>query len=66
MHTQQDVLIEPITDTQARVLDEVFPDRCPVKGTSMEDIWFAAGARSVVNWLIEQKRRAESPYPSED
>lgn len=32
-------------------LEEIFRDRCPERGMTMEDVWFAAGAASVVRKL---------------
>lgn len=37
-------------------LAEVFPDRCASLGQTPEQIFFAAGQRSVVNFLIEIHR----------
>jgi hypothetical protein len=41
------------------VLDEMYPDRCPHLDMTPEQIWHASGQRSVVNFLIELRRRTQ-------
>jgi len=40
-----------ISDELIAKLEEVFPNQCPNKGTKIEDIYWQAGAASVVVWL---------------
>ena len=34
-------------------LDQTFPDRCPTMANSDREVWFNAGRRSVVNFLLD-------------
>ena len=44
-----------ITDELIQALDAVFPDRCPDLLFSDREVWYRAGQRSVVDYLIEQQ-----------
>ena len=35
-------------------LEVIFPDRCPHKGTKIEDIYFDAGSVAVVTWIKQE------------
>ena len=49
--------LPPITDDLIQGLDEVFPNRHPDLSLSDREIWYRAGQRYVVNYLIEQQKR---------
>lgn len=56
--SQQDFPLIP--DDLLQALDKSFPDRCPSIKDSDREVWFKAGARSVVNFLKQlQKTQAE-------
>ena len=40
-------------------LDERFPDKCPDLDMSDREIWFQAGQRSVIDFLIEHFRKQQ-------
>lgn len=40
-----------VTPELLALLDPIFPNQCPSPGTTMDDIWFAAGQASVVQFL---------------
>jgi hypothetical protein len=48
----------PIDQALLRWLDDIHPERCPNKGTPLEDIWFYAGGRDLIRTLrIEFERQ---------
>jgi len=49
--------LPPITDDLIQGLDEVFPNRHPDLSLSDREIWYRAGQRYVVDYLIEQQKR---------
>ena len=46
-----------ITDELIQALDAVFPNRCPDLSLSDREVWYRAGQRFVVDYLIEQQLR---------
>ena len=52
-------------DDTLMMLNQLFPEMSARLEWSEKEIWFRAGQRSVVNWLLELKRREEDPN-SED
>ena len=46
-------------------LDHVFPDQTAQLEWSDREVWYRAGQRSVVSWLLELKRRNENPNTEE-
>jgi len=52
-------------DDTLEMLNQLFPEMSARLEWSEKEIWFRAGQRSVVNWLLELKRREEDPN-SED
>ena len=48
------------------ILDDIFPEQCANLEWDDREVWFRAGQRSVVNWLLELKRRTENPNNEED
>ena len=46
-----------ITDELIFALDQIFPNRHPDLSLSDREIWYRAGQRSVVDYLIEQQKR---------
>ena len=48
-----------IPDDLLKALDERFPNHWPSLDAVDREIWFAAGARSVVDYLLDQKRRQQ-------
>jgi hypothetical protein len=53
------VKLPQITDDLIQGLDEVFPNRQPELSLSFSDkeVWYRAGQRFVVDYLIEQQKR---------
>ena len=51
------VKLPPITDDLIQGLDEVFPNRHPELSLSDREVWYRAGQRFVVDYLIEQQKR---------
>ena len=49
--------LPPITDELINGLDSVFPQRHPDLSLSDREIWYKAGQRYVVDFLIEQQLR---------
>ena len=46
-----------ITDDLLQGLDNLYPQRHPDLSLSDREIWYRAGQRSVVDYLIEQQKR---------
>ena len=46
-----------ITDDLIQALDDLYPQRHPDLSLSDREIWYRAGQRSVVDYLIEQQKR---------
>ena len=46
-----------ITDELIQALDAVFPNRHPDLSLSDREVWYRAGQRYVVDYLIEQQLR---------
>ena len=49
--------LPPITDELINGLASVFPQRHPDLSWSEKEIWYKAGQRYVVDFLIEQQKR---------
>lgn len=47
------------------MLEEVFPEESARLEWSDREVWYKAGQRSVVQWLLELKRREENPNPED-
>ncbi len=47
-------------------LDLIFPEQSALLEWTDREVWFRAGQRSVVQWLLELKRRDENPNNLED
>jgi|TARA_R100000995_G_C3383027_1_gene76855 hypothetical protein len=52
-------LLPPITNELIAGLDAAFPQRHPDLSLSDREIWYKAGQRFVVDYLIEQQKRQE-------
>ena len=52
-------LLPPITNELIDGLDAAFPHRHPDLSLSDREIWYKAGQRFVVDYLIEQQRRQQ-------
>jgi hypothetical protein len=50
-------LLPVITDDLIQGLDNLYPQRHPDLSLSDREIWYRAGQRSVVDYLIEQQKR---------
>ena len=48
-----------ITDELIFALDQIFPHRHPDLSLSDREIWFKAGQRFVVDYLIDQQKRQQ-------
>ena len=46
-----------ITDEMIFALDQIFPNRHPDLSLSDREVWYRAGQRYVVDFLIEQQKR---------
>ena len=56
----KEILHLPINIPQlVDVLDSVFPDSSPRLEWTDREVWFKAGQRSFIAWLLELKRRVE-------
>lgn len=42
-----------------KLLDRLYPDRCPDLKMSDREVWYKAGQRSVVDYLLYLKKRYE-------
>jgi hypothetical protein len=47
-------------DELIKVLDKIYPEKAPELKDNEKTVWFKAGQRSVVNWLIDLKKRSEN------
>lgn len=53
-------VIFPLYSTDLAVkLDEMYPESCPDMDDNDRTVWFKAGQRDVVRFILEHKRRAE-------
>ena len=52
-------LLPPITNELIAGLDAAFPQRHPDLSLSDREIWYKAGQRFVVDYLIEQQKRQQ-------
>ncbi len=48
-----------ITDDLIQALDDLYPQRHPDLSLSDREIWYKAGQRFVVDYLIEQQKRQQ-------
>ena len=61
MSTQQIESLPVTVDETLAMLDQIFPELSARLEWSEKEIWFRAGQRSVINWLLELKRREDDP-----
>ena len=61
MSTQQIESLPVTVDETLAMLDQMFPELSARLEWSEKEIWFRAGQRSVINWLLELKRREDDP-----
>ncbi len=54
-----------ITDELIEGLDQVFPNRHPDLSLSDREVWYRAGQRYVVDFLIEQQARQKETMLNE-
>jgi|TARA_A100001388_G_scaffold242772_1_gene199753 hypothetical protein len=54
-----------ITDELIEGLDQVFPNRHPDLSLSDREVWYRAGQRYVVDYLIEQQARQKETMLNE-
>jgi|TARA_R100001480_G_scaffold101615_2_gene105166 hypothetical protein len=50
-------ILPVITDEMINALSVVFPSKPPELSDTDREVWFKAGQRSVVDYLVEQQRR---------
>jgi hypothetical protein len=56
----------PVTVVQLiETLDQVFPEESARLEWTDREVWYRAGQRSVVSWLLELKRRDDNPNTEE-
>jgi len=51
--------LPPLSEVLVVDLDRRFPDKCPDLEMSDREIWFQAGQRSVIDFLIEHFRKQQ-------
>lgn len=54
-----------ITDELIFALDQIFPNRHPDLSLSDREVWYKAGQRFVVDWLVEQQKRQKETMLTE-
>ena len=54
---ENDIDLPYIPDDLLSELDKRFPNCCPSLTATDREIWFSAGARSVIDYLLDQRRR---------
>jgi hypothetical protein len=61
MFTQEEQeVVLPLTGVETiELLNKVFPEQSAQLSWTEKEIWHKAGQRSVVNWLIELRKRAD-------
>jgi len=67
--SKEDKQVEHLPVTVVQLIDmlnHVFPEASARLEWSDREVWVKAGQRSVVNWLLELKRRDENPNNIED
>lgn len=63
MDNKREVETVPLkSDELIDLLEEVFPEESARLEWSDREVWFKAGQRAVVKWLLELKRREDYPY----
>ncbi len=60
MNPLDDIQLPYTVEELVKTLDKVFPEKSADLKDSESTVWFKAGQRSVVNWLIELKNRSEN------
>ena len=60
MNPLDDIQLPYPVEELVKTLDKVFPEKSADLKDSERTVWFKAGQRSVVNWLIELKNRSEN------
>jgi hypothetical protein len=57
----------PVTVVQLiETLEAIFPEESARLEWADREVWYKSGQRSVVNWLLELKRRDENPNTEEE
>lgn len=63
---EQEMNLPMLTVDLIKMLDKRFPDKCPNINAPDRQVWFDAGARSVVNLLLRlQREQEENNKPKE-
>ena len=57
--------LQVITDEMIFDLDQIFPHRHPGLSLSDREVWYKAGQRFVVDFLIEEQRRQKETMLTE-
>ena len=57
MEQENDELLPKTVHDLIEKLNKIFPEQCARLGQSQEEIWYASGQRSVINWLLELQDR---------
>jgi hypothetical protein len=60
MNHLDDIQLPYTVEELINLLDKVFPEKAPDLKDNEKTVWHKAGQRSVVNWLIELKKRNEN------
>lgn len=57
---EDDVKLPNSSADLLKLLIKSFPPTTPVLGMTQDEIWYRAGQRSVIDWLIQIKDRDEN------
>ena len=57
MKTLEEIPFPTVTKDLIMSLDQLYPERCPDPEDKLSRVWYKSGQRSVVNFLIEQRKR---------
>ena len=59
-HLKRDLTLPHSVDELIDLLDEVYPDKSPLNSETYEQLVWRGGQRSVVDFIIELRNRAEN------
>jgi len=57
MKTLMERPFPPVSKDLIEAMNPLYPEKCPDPEDSMQQVWYKSGQRSVVNFLIEQRKR---------
>ena len=65
MNPLDDIQLPYTVEELVKTLDKVFPEKSADLKDSERIVWFKAGQRSVVTWLLELKNRNDNNFLGE-